>query len=192
MRKTFVFVIVIFAIGGFVSCATAPSCLIIAPPAINMTGPKTAIERQIVGEYRELDENSWMVSSVKTFSRGDSSDQIDSQLLAAFAVRNRLSDSIAEYKREGAIGEAITGHVAYIPSDAYERNSSRKTTLLNVVREENAARNIIFRRSLYLSKNSEPTQAEIDAFGRSFAEEQAAKASKGEMIQDKSGAWRRK
>jgi len=192
MRKTFVFIIVISVMAGFVSCATAPSCLIIAPPAIVMTGPKTVIERQIIGEYRELDENSWMVSSVKTFSQGDATDRIDPQLLAAFTVRSRLSDSILAYKREGVVGEANTGFIAYIPSDIYERNAARRTELLNVVREENAARNTIFRRSLFLSKNAEPTQAEIDAFGRSFAQEQAARASRGEMIQDRNGTWRRK
>jgi len=191
MRKTFVFVMVIFVIAGFVSCATAPSCLIIAPPAIHMTGPKTVIERQIIGEYRELDENSWMVSSVKTFSQGDT-ERIDPQLLAAFAVRNRLADNISAYKREGAVGEANTGFVAYIPSDAYERNAARRTELLNVVRQENDARRIIFRRSLFLSNNAEPTQAEIDAFGRTFAQEQTARASRGEMIQDRNGNWRRK
>ena len=195
MRKSFIIfaIMVMFGMSGLISCATAPSCLIIAPPAINMTGPKTVIERQIIGDYKELDENSWMVSSVKTFSpEGGSGDNADSQLLSAFADRNRLSAEIAVYKKEGVIGEANTGYVAYIASDVYEKNASRKATLTNVIRQENTARTTIFRRSLFLSKNVEPSQAEIDAFGRLFAEEQAAKASKGEMIQDKSGRWRKK
>jgi len=195
MRKTLIIfvIMVMFGMTGLVSCATAPSCLVIVPPAIIMTGPKTVIERQIVGDYRELDENSWMVSSVQTFSSdGSSSDKADPQLLAAFADRHRLSDSISAFKREGVLGEANTGFVAYLPSAAFEKNAARKTELNNVMRQENAARTIIFRRSLFLSKNAEPTQAEIDAFGRLFAEEQAAKANKGEMIQDKSGRWRKK
>jgi len=158
-----------------------------------MTGPKTVIERQIIGDYKELDENSWMVSSVKTFSpEGSPGDKADPQLLAAFADRSRIADSIALYKKEGAVGEANTGYVAYISTDIYEKNASRKATLNDVIRQENAARTTIFRRSLFLSKNSEPTQADIDAFGKVFAEEQAAKARKGEMIQDKSGKWRKK
>ena len=192
MRKIFI-IAVMFTMAGIVSCATAPSCLIIAPPAINMTGPKTVIERQIIGDYKELNENSWMVSSVKTFSsEGTSSDKADTQLLAAFADRNKIADNVALYKKEGVLGEANTGYVAYISSNAYENNVSKKAALTDIIKKENTARGTIFKRTLFLSKNVEPTQSEIDAFGKSFAEEQVAKASKGEMVQDKSGAWKKK
>jgi uncharacterized protein YdbL (DUF1318 family) len=158
-----------------------------------MTGPKTVIERQIIGDYKELNENSWMVSSVKTFSsEGTSSDKADTQLLAAFADRNKIADNVALYKKEGVLGEANTGYVAYISSNAYENNVSKKAALTDIIKKENTARGTIFKRTLFLSKNAEPTQSEIDAFGKSFAEEQAAKASKGEMVQDKSGAWKKK
>jgi len=43
-----------------------PSCIEITPPDINLTGERTVIERQVIGDYRELEKDAWIVSSVQT------------------------------------------------------------------------------------------------------------------------------
>jgi hypothetical protein len=165
----------------------------IVPPRISLTGEKTVIERQIIGDYRELESDAWVISSVKTppsEKSGQALTGTDPELMTAIRIRQFHSEKIARYKAQGAIGEAGTGLAAYRPVSSYESKKDEKDVLLTVIKNENDARLTIFRRSLYLRERREPTMEEVSQFGRAvFAGEQRNAAAKGEWIQDAGDKW---
>lgn len=52
---------------GAVAAILSDCCSIVIPP-VTLTGNKTAIEKQIIGEKNELEKDVWMISSAKTTS----------------------------------------------------------------------------------------------------------------------------
>ncbi len=193
MKRQAIFIAVIFSGAAIAaSCASSkvPSCIEVAPPDIHLTGNKTVIERQIVGDYRELEKDAWVVSSVRTnISAGAAGDR---ELYGALAKRERNAAKLREYKDEGAVGETLEGFVQYIGTPRYQSDAKRKKELADFIDSENGARRVIFRRVLVQSGMKEPGDKDVAAFGRRFAEEQRAFAKDRDWIQDNSGKWIRK
>ncbi|MCX7678434.1 MAG: YdbL family protein [Spirochaetes bacterium] len=184
-------IISMWVLVGCTSMSEIPSCCWIAPPDIHLTGQKTAIERQIVGDFREIEKEAWIVSSVQTgISPGKL--QRDEEMFNAFKVRNELAAEIRRLKDEGAIGEANSGYLAYIGTAEYENDTTRKKALQSIIAKENDARKIIFTRSLVRAGIANPTVEQINAFGKKFAEEQRAFAKENDWIQEAGGRWIRK
>jgi hypothetical protein len=195
MKKIVMLILISIACYSLTGCSSSPSCCVIAPPTINLTGEKTVIERQIVGDYMELEKDAWTVSSVKTTAgRKNTSGGMsgDPELFKYMKVREFHYDKIKDYKSEGAIGEGNTGYIQYMETKKYESSPAEKKILLTVIDEENNVRGKIFSRSIFLSKGNEPGKAELDAFGKMFAEEQRGLAVKEDWIQENSGKWGRK
>jgi hypothetical protein len=177
------------------SCSSSPSCCSIIPPNVNITGEKTVIERQIIGDYMEIEKDAWAISSVRTTaSQGTVSGKMagDPELFKYTKIREFHQDKIREYKNESALGENNKGFIQYIETKKYEMSPAEKKILLTLIDEENIARREIFTRFIYLSKESTPQENEIVFFGILFAEEQRGLALKGEWIQQNSGTWERK
>lgn len=196
MKRNLIFVMIITATAlyTFAGCKSSPSCCLIAPPTINLTGEKTVIERQIVGDYMELEKDAWTVSSVRTnVSKKESGSQEtgDPEILKAIRAREFNSSRIRGYKSEGVIGETNTGYVSYIEGTSYESSPDLRKVLLDIIEDENSARKKIFARTISKS-GKESSNAELESFGRMFAEEQRALAQKGDWIQENSGKWTRK
>ena len=198
MRKSSKQIVLTKYAAGFICSAMflfLASCTIV-PPKMNMTGEKTVIERQITGNYSELESDAWVVSSVKTLSRNiegtGSVAGFDAELVAAINIREFHSDKIEHYKSEGALGEAATGLIVYRSLSYYESRKAEKDILFSVIKNENDARNVIFHRSLFLREQRQPTASEIETFGRSFAADQRTIAKQGDWIQDTTGKWTQK
>ncbi len=196
MNKNIIIIIsAIILVSLYTGCSSVPSCITVVPPTINLTGEKTVIERQIIGDYRELEEDAWSISSVKTTTgRSASQRQIsgDPEIVKAVKIRDYISDKVLAYKKEGAIGESAIGYVAYRETKKYESSADFKKALMLVIEDENNARKTIFTRSLMNIEGVEPDKAKVENFGKLFAEEQRAIAEKGDWIQDNSGRWIRK
>ncbi|HPS56624.1 MAG TPA: DUF1318 domain-containing protein [Spirochaetota bacterium] len=196
MRCSIAFLLIITAaVYSASGCKSTPSCLSVVPPSLNLTSEKTVVERQIIGDYMELEKDAWVIASVKTpHSSGRTKSDMtgDPELLKAEKLRSFHAERLALYKSEGAAGEASDGFAAYIQSEKYESDPAQKKILLAVIDEENMARKIIFRRSLFVMNNAEPSADEVKAFGRIFAGEQMMLAGKGEWIQENSGKWVKK
>jgi hypothetical protein len=183
----------LFIITAFSRCS---SCIGIVPPKIHITGEKTVIERQIIGEYRELEKDAWIISSIRTTvqrSQGsNTATASDPELFKAMKIREFHFDKIREYKNEGALGESNTGYAAYIKISKYEDSESERNVLLKVIDEENKARKIIFTKAIQNVKNEKPQDESIGTLGKIFAGDQAASSLKNDWIQDKNGQWQRK
>ncbi len=196
MNKTVLAVLLLaISIYNLTGCKSTPSCLTVVPPEINLTGEKTVIERQIVGDYMELEKDAWTVSSVRTTvakKDGGAQGSGDPEIIKSIKVREFHSGRVKDYKAEGVIGETSAGFISYIEGAAYESSPELKKSLLIVIDEENRARREIFVKTLTKSGGKEPSKGELESFGRIFAEEQRALAQKGDWIQDNSGKWTRK
>ena len=167
-----------------------PSCLEIYPPAINITGEKTALERQLIGEYHELEQDAWVTSTVMTPSKGNRKAVVnaDDELLNAIQIRELNSDTIRLYKDKELIGEQNNGYIAIV--DEKKLQSLQEADVIRtVVQQENNARSIIFVKSSGATKSNE---AKAMQFAVEFAKEQHAKAKKGDWIQNNDGRWVKK
>lgn len=175
------------------SCASSPSCISVTPPKISFTGKQSAIERQIVGEYKEIEKDAWIVSSIKTtISRSKSSESLsagDKELYRALKVIEFHQMKIRSYKNEGALGESYNGYISYRPINKYERNKHEKEILFKIIDEENRARLTVFKRTLFLRLKRQPAEDEISSFGQSFAREMRAMGQKGDWVQNKNSNW---
>lgn len=200
MKRNSILLIIPFMIItlGLVKCKTTstPSCCVIASPKINLTGDRTVVERQIVGDYKELEKDSWIISSVRTTvqdTKGSGTMTAgDSELFLAMKVREFHMERINSYKKDGSIGENNTGLIEYRDTAGMENDRKAKDILLKIINNENNSRITIFTKTLIKLKKKEPEKEDIMAFGRLFAEEQRALAKNNEWIQEESGRWRKK
>ena len=191
--RHYMMILIAFAAALTASCSARaiPSCIEVAPPEIHITSQKTVIERQIVGDYRELEKDAWIISSVRTNLYAPGSDR-DRELFESMAARDANSEKIRAYKDEGALGEGGDGYLHYIGTPRYQEDARRKKQLADVIQQENQARKAIFRRLLVRAGKASPSDGDIGAFGRRFAEEQRAFAKEKDYIQDNTGKWVRK
>lgn len=191
--KFFIPIILLVPLYSLTGCSSGPSCISITPPRVNITTEKTIIERQIIGEYKELEKDAWTISSARTLARGDGTGTAlmgsDKKLFVAMKIREFHHGQIRKYKNEGVLGEAITGLIVYRPLKKYEANGVEKNILLKITINENRARTTLFTRSLFLLHEKDPSRAQVSAFGILFADEQRTIAHKNDWIQEKNGRW---
>jgi uncharacterized protein YdbL (DUF1318 family) len=196
MYRIFIILIISSITYTFIGCSSIPSCCVIAPPKIHMTGGKTVIERQIVGDFKELEDNSWIISSVKTTgqnSEGAALDRTgDIELFKAMKIRNFHKYKIRSYKDQKVIGEGNNGLIKYMKIKKYEKDKHSRNILLKLIKNENQARKIIFTRSLIKIKGKVPEKKDMEAFGKIFAEEQIALSKKNDWVQNVNGRWVKK
>jgi len=167
-----------------------PSCIEIHPPAIHITGEKTALERQLIGEYREIEKDAWVTSTVMVPSKGERRAMVavDETMLQAIKLRELNEDKIRKYKDMGIIGENNNGFVGIV--DEKKLQSMKESTVIRtLVNDENNARQIIFIKS---SDSKDARDPKAIQFGYDFAKEQHAKAKKGDWIQKEDGRWVKK
>jgi len=176
---------------GSSSCLKGvPSCIEIHPPAIHITGEKTALERQVIGEYREIEKDAWVTSTVMVPSKGERRAVVaaDETMLQAIKLMELNEDKIRLYKDMGIIGEMNNGYVGIV--DEKKLQSMREGTVIRtLVNDENNARQIIFIKS---SDSKDARDPETIQFGYDFAKEQYAKAKKGDWLQKEDGSWVKK
>jgi hypothetical protein len=185
---------ILFLITGFISFTSVIGCSI-AAPEVRLTGEKTLVENQIIGEYKELEPDAWAVSSVKTAAIKNKTGMVqasDEQIFRALKIRELNEEAIRSYKNEGAIGESSNGYADYRSVPRYESDKEIKKIITAVIDDENRARRTIFERSLVLSGKEKPTDADVAVLAKKFADEERSRANKNDWIQGNDGQWQRK
>src|SRR5574341_1569255 len=76
-------------------------------PEMKFTGEKTALEIQILGAYKQVQEDVWMVASVRAANPDSQITISDEKRAVLTAMQNQEfnKDDVAEFKRDGAVGE---------------------------------------------------------------------------------------
>jgi uncharacterized protein YdbL (DUF1318 family) len=170
-------------------------CLIsgcaIQTPEVRITGEKTALENQILGQYARLQEEVWMLVSYRAL---DSTSQTFSQERRQVleAIRNRMfnRDDVEEFKQDGAVGEALSGLLVVRPTQKYEQDIGYHTRLDTVVSQENRDRSVIMVRIVELETNLDTKES--DKVAEVFARLNQEGSAKGTWIEMSPGKWDRK
>jgi uncharacterized protein YdbL (DUF1318 family) len=161
-------------------------------PEVRVTGEMTALEREVLGTYRQMEEDTWMVASTR--SKGDAKEVKLSpekkQVLDAMQDQKFNKDDIEEFKKLGYIGENNTGFLDLRPVPDLESDPEKAKMVSEIVGEENQAREVIMERVIQL--NEKLKNAVKDNVTYIFAQMNQENSPVGTWIQQKLGEWVKK
>ena len=161
-------------------------------PRITATGEKTALENQIVGSYRMIAEESWMIASLRAELPPDSIQFTEEKRRVLLAFQRQLfnADDILDFKRQAIVGEGKDGLLVIFPSDDYQRNNKYKALVDTVVSQENEDRRLIMQRIIELHPDIDPQDR--SKVGEVYARMKQDASYPGTLIQDADGNWQKK
>lgn len=189
---------------------------IVVPP-VTITGQKTAIEKQIIGEQTELEKDVWMISSAKTAEHAEldnkpkeirrSMEQENASTYKAFLKFELFSAHLVQLKKDRVVGENNKGYIsnllgekAEIPAETRKKYTSENSddpelgrpyrTLIQTVKEINDARTLAARGYVQNQKRANKAfkSTEKDVL-TSQRDKYQQTALKGEMVQADDGTW---
>ncbi|MCD6578238.1 DUF1318 domain-containing protein [bacterium] len=115
-------------------------------PDIKITGEKTALENQVLGEYSKIKEDAWMVAS----ERGGGKIKITAdrkEVVEAVRDREFLKDDINELKLKGYLGETPSGLIRIVDPEKISKLEKKEKNLIELLlKKENKARTLIMQR----------------------------------------------
>jgi uncharacterized protein YdbL (DUF1318 family) len=158
-------------------------------PDIRITGEKTALENQVMGEYARIKEDAWMIASER--GSGDIKITADRRDVVE-AVRDRefFRDDVNEMKTKGIFGESPNGLLEIVDRKALEKlDKVFKENAEKVFKKENRARELIMKRIIETDAryNSAPEEVYISFFNMNLSE-----SPDKTYYKNKKGDWVRK
>ena len=182
--KTIINIIILISL-FFLGCA-------VKLPKITATGERTALENQIVGSYQMIEEQAFMVASLRGEFPSDSVNltQEKRRVLLAFQRQRFNSDDIMEFKRYGTVGEAQDGFIEIISDQKYTGDSIYQVLVNEIVAEENEDRRLIMRRIIELHPEIDPNDKSKVGLVYSRLKQEAS--PEGTWIQEPDGSWKKK
>ena len=161
-------------------------------PEVTVTGEKTALENQVIGTYEKIEQETWLVASVRA-SGGQRSRKISpEQQRVLDAVQNRKfnKDEINEFKREGVIGENLQGFLEERPHPKMTADAEFRNRVIELLKEENHDREVIMNRVFEL--NDEAARSSKKEVYMIFAKMHRENTDTDCWIQLPSGDWVKK
>lgn len=163
-----------------------------------LTSQRTALENQILGTYKELDEDLVMVASVSASEgiRSDVNGTLDNPKASYQKAKlNREFNSldIADLKDEQILGETWDGRLVVLPKGIglVEYATPAQLRLAEIVTsEENLDRQVIWQRSL--KESNELSDEDIDEVKRIFVKSIQASAKPGHWFLSEAEVWGQK
>jgi hypothetical protein len=159
---------------------------------------RTSLENQILGSYRELDDDLVLVSSVRALDSSGQKKEINVSDLQQQALRAKQNqdfnrDDIDELKQLEIIGEKANGEITLLPkgvgrSNEADRDQVRLAEVL--VAEENHDRNIVWLRIIQMNENL--SQNDLPQVRETFAKQLYAQSPGNSWFQDAKGTWTKK
>lgn len=170
------------AAGVILSCS-------IKPPEVRVTGEMTALEKEVLGTYREIEQDTWMVASTRSAGSGQGQkiSPEKKQVLEAKRRQKFNQDDVLEMKKDGVIGENNQGFLEIVDEDVLEGDSEKTEFVSTLVSEENKDRTVIIDRVIELNENlKDAVRENILAI---FAEMNQKNSPVGTWIQNQVGKW---
>jgi len=157
-------------------------------PDIKVTGEKTALENQILGEYNKVKEDAWMMAS----QRGSGKVEIPKDKKEIIeAVRNREfnKDDVDEFKSIGLFGEKPDGLLGLVDSSIATTEQSQEYAD-KIFAEENRDRNIIIKRITEVNTDFQAAgKGEVE---KAFFAMNLEESPKGTYYLNPKGKWEKK
>jgi uncharacterized protein YdbL (DUF1318 family) len=171
--------------------AVLSGCAVKAPE-VRITGTRTALENQILGTYAQIQEDVWMVASVRSSEGGEEVVISEEKQRVLDAMQNREfnKDDVDEFKKDGCVGENNQGLLELRTSAKLEQDAEYNTLVQTIIWQENRDRKIIMDRVIELNEGIGPeAQPEVAAV---FAKMNRDNARPGDWVQLPNGQWTRK
>jgi len=193
------YIILIFSISILLSCGKSKSCCVISIPPITFASERTSLENQIIGTYRAIREDVWVVSSAQTIeglkvsvstNTNNLQAQFNRKVIDAINTQEYNREEIKNLKKIGIIGENNQGFLEYIENSKIEKNEKEKQRILQLISEENDARLILMLE--VINRNEKLSVDDLDDVKRTFAKMYLKELERGEYYQLPTGEWVRK
>ena len=175
----------------------APALALLAGCTFNfdVTSQRTALENQVMGSYKELDDDLILASSVRG-GKGKAAQTGEPSPARQKAVDARQEqqfnqDDIDELKNEQLLGETAAGELALLPAGvAKAGGGGPKDVALarELVAEENRDRAVVWQR--LIESNENLSAKDLPEVRRTYAKLQREQARPGQWVQDEDGHWR--
>ena len=185
MKRRIIVLVMVGLVLAFSNCA-------VKAPEVRITGEKTALEKQILGTYARIEEDVWMVASVRSSEAGEKVviSEEKKQVLEAMQSREFNKDDIDEFKKDGCVGENNQGLLELRLCAKLEKDPEYKALVQRIVEEDNRDRKIIMKRVIEVNENIQAEgEAEVAAV---FAKMNRDNARPGEWIQLPDSKWTKK
>jgi len=182
LSKNFLVLLAVFLI---LSCS-------IKAPEVRVTGEKTALEREVVGTYHQMEEDTWMIASTRG-GKAEKEVKVSPEkrkVLEALQEQKFNKDDVDEFKKKGYVGENNKGFLEIRPSKELAKDPEKMKLVEEIVQEENADREVIMNRVIEL--NSSLKKAVKKNVLAIFARMNQENSPKGTWIQNQNGKWIRK
>jgi uncharacterized protein YdbL (DUF1318 family) len=160
-------------------------------PEVRVTGEMTALEKEVLGTYRQMEEDTWMVASTR--SEGNTEQKISPEkkrVLEAMQDQKFNKDDIDEFKQKGYVGENNSGLLDIRENDDLATDNALADFVNKIVDEENSARKVIMNRVVELNDALKNAVKENVRF--IFAQMNQENSPAGTWIQKQLGQWIRK
>jgi uncharacterized protein YdbL (DUF1318 family) len=164
----------------------------IKAPEVRVTGEKTALEREVIGTYHQMREDTWMIASTRSVAEDTTADVSPEkkQVLEALREQEYNKDDIDEFKRKGYVGENNQSFLDIRPSESLESDAETKKLVEEIVSEENRDREAIMGRVIELNESLKKAVREevLVIFARMHQEN----SPQGTWVQQPEGKWIKK
>lgn len=150
-----------------------------------VTSQRTALENQVLGAYKELEDDVILASSVR--APGDDKPVLSASKRRAVDARQNQDfnrDDIDEMKDAEILGEAADGSLAVLPKAPSGKLAAQ------LVAEENRDRAEIWNRIIAANENL--SLKDLSQVRKTYAKLQREATAAGQWYQDESGAWQKK
>ena len=165
-----------------------------------LTSQKTALENQVMGSYKELDDDVIMMASVRGVSKDGKKTKTaapasESAKTAVTAKQNQdfNRDDIDDLKQKQIVGEASSGELAMVPKDIGAGASADAPDLMlaqALIKEENHDRETVVERIVVSNENL--SSKDLAVARKTYQKKVIEDSPVGTWFQDDSGKWQRK
>ena len=164
----------------------------------DITSQRTALENQVMGSYKEIDDDVVLLASVRGVSSDGSTvkhEVSDQQLDALRAKQNQEfnRDDLDELKSMQGIGESRDGTVVVLPpgiGQAEKASQNEAAFMKTLIAEENRDRLVVWNR--IIQSNHNLSSKDIDEVRKTYAKMQFEAGLVGHWFQDDKNKWNQK
>ncbi len=154
-------------------------------PELVVTGERTALERQVLGSYQQLNENLWLLASTRQQEDSLQLGAEQGSLLEAVRRRRFNRDDLISLLASGWLGEGLEGQLV-LRMGRGGIDPHLELVRERVLRQENEDRGVLLDRLRRLNPGAED---EVSAVFRGILLDESPN---GSWVQLDDGGWKRK